>query len=96
MEVAADPAPTTGNAALLERLVHNLVDNATRYDVEGGWVRVESFGSDGAAVLQAAGGAGLGVSIVRAVANAHGGVVDAVPRPGGGLVVSVVLPGGLP
>jgi signal transduction histidine kinase len=37
-------------------------------------------------------GAGLGLSIVRAVARAHGGDVRAEPREGGGLVVTVVLP----
>ena len=39
-------------------------------------------------------GFGLGLSIVRAVARAHGGEVDARPRPGGGLVVTVRLPVG--
>ncbi|OLF17736.1 sensor histidine kinase [Actinophytocola xanthii] len=38
------------------------------------------------------GGAGLGLSIVRAVATAHDGAVHAEPRPGGGLVVTVTLP----
>jgi signal transduction histidine kinase len=38
-------------------------------------------------------GFGLGLSIVRAVARAHGGEVTAVPRDGGGLVVTVRLPG---
>jgi signal transduction histidine kinase len=37
-------------------------------------------------------GAGLGLSIVRAVARAHGGHVHAQPRDGGGLVVTVTLP----
>jgi signal transduction histidine kinase len=37
-------------------------------------------------------GAGLGLSIVRAVTNAHGGAVTAEPRPGGGLVVTVTIP----
>lgn len=37
-------------------------------------------------------GAGLGLSIVRAVVEAHGGVLDAQPRRGGGLAVSVWLP----
>jgi signal transduction histidine kinase len=37
-------------------------------------------------------GAGLGLSIVRAVARAHGGQVHAAPRAGGGLVVTVTLP----
>ncbi|MBB4916434.1 signal transduction histidine kinase [Streptosporangium saharense] len=36
-------------------------------------------------------GAGLGLSIVRAVVRAHGGNVAAVPRDGGGLVVTVRL-----
>jgi signal transduction histidine kinase len=38
-------------------------------------------------------GAGLGLSIVQAVARAHGGEVHAEPRDGGGLVVTVTLPG---
>ncbi|HEY0449340.1 sensor histidine kinase [Actinophytocola sp.] len=41
-------------------------------------------------------GAGLGLSIVRAVANAHGGQVHAEPRHGGGLVVTVALPSDVP
>jgi signal transduction histidine kinase len=38
-------------------------------------------------------GAGLGLSIVRSVAHAHGGVVNAAPREGGGLTVCVRIPG---
>ncbi|WP_436761916.1 sensor histidine kinase [Streptosporangium sp. V21-05] len=38
-----------------------------------------------------AGGAGLGLSIVRAIARAHRGSAEARPRPGGGLVVTVRL-----
>jgi signal transduction histidine kinase len=37
-------------------------------------------------------GAGLGLSIVRSVAQAHGGTAKARPREGGGLVVLVELP----
>lgn len=37
-------------------------------------------------------GAGLGLSIVRSVANAHNGQVEARPREGGGLVVQVRIP----
>ncbi|GIG60258.1 two-component sensor histidine kinase [Longispora fulva] len=37
-------------------------------------------------------GAGLGLSIVRAVCDAHGGSVRAVARSGGGLEVTVLLP----
>jgi signal transduction histidine kinase len=41
-------------------------------------------------------GAGLGLSIVRSVAHAHGGTVEARPRDGGGLVVTVRLPDSSP
>jgi signal transduction histidine kinase len=37
-------------------------------------------------------GAGLGLSIVRAVVTAHAGTVRAEPIPGGGLAVTVHLP----
>lgn len=37
-------------------------------------------------------GSGLGLSIVRAVAEAHGGTVSAVAQPEGGLEVTVTLP----
>ncbi|GAA4505449.1 HAMP domain-containing sensor histidine kinase [Nonomuraea sp. NPDC049486] len=42
--------------------------------------------------VDSAKGAGLGLSIVRAVVQAHGGNVNAVPREGGGLVVTIRLP----
>ncbi|WP_033294668.1 sensor histidine kinase [Amycolatopsis jejuensis] len=38
-------------------------------------------------------GSGLGLSVVRAIAEAHGGSVTAQPRPGGGLLVRVSIPG---
>lgn len=37
-------------------------------------------------------GAGLGLSIVRSVAHAHGGDVHASPREDGGLTVRVRIP----
>ncbi|WP_203824622.1 sensor histidine kinase [Actinoplanes palleronii] len=46
----------------------------------GGWERTGSRGS------------GLGLSIVRAVCDAHGGTVSAVALPDGGLEVTVSLP----
>ncbi|MCQ4044794.1 sensor histidine kinase [Streptantibioticus rubrisoli] len=37
-------------------------------------------------------GVGLGLSIVRSVARAHGGAITATPRDGGGLVMRVAIP----
>jgi signal transduction histidine kinase len=38
------------------------------------------------------GGHGLGLSIVRAIAAAHGATITAKPRPGGGLSIEVDFP----
>ncbi|MEV6157236.1 sensor histidine kinase, partial [Nonomuraea sp. NPDC052129] len=43
--------------------------------------------------VRSARGAGLGLSIVRAIVGAHGGTVTAVGRPEGGLAVTVRLAG---
>jgi signal transduction histidine kinase len=37
-------------------------------------------------------GAGLGLSIVRAIVTSHGGSIEALPRAAGGLAIRVVLP----
>lgn len=121
VEDAAD-ALTLGDGLLLERLVHNLVENGIRHNTgPGGMVEVVSrtVAEDGVVEVavvntgpvvprhevqdvfepfrrlgadRIAGGAGLGLSIVRAVATAHGGEATARPRAGGGLVVTVRLP----
>ncbi|MFI7453458.1 sensor histidine kinase [Nonomuraea sp. NPDC049714] len=120
----AFPAPTNGDAMLLERLVLNLVENGIRHNVDDGtgWVRVTSrtvaggqvtvtVSNTGPAVppydvlelfkpfrrlnadrLVTGKSAGLGLSIVRSVALAHGGDVVARPRDGGGLEVTAYLP----
>ncbi|HUR01123.1 MAG TPA: HAMP domain-containing sensor histidine kinase [Nonomuraea sp.] len=124
LQEAAGPAPTSGDAMLLERLVHNLVENGIRHNTDDGtgWVRVASriahdgrveveVGNSGPAVppyeipalfmpfrrlgpdrVVTAKSAGLGLSIVRSIALAHGGDVWARPREGGGLVVTATLP----
>ena len=40
----------------------------------------------------ATGGSGLGLSIVRAIATAHGATISAQPLPEGGLSLSVIFP----
>ena len=114
------PVGVLGDRGLLERLVGNLVENAVRHNVAGGWVRLDTGLVAGRVRLQVANsgqqmtadqvpglfepfrrlgtartarrGAGLGLSIVRAVATVHGGTVTALAREGGGLVVTVEVP----
>jgi hypothetical protein len=47
--VDASPAVVRGDPALLERLVGNLVENAVRHNVSGGWIRIHTgtAGEDG-------------------------------------------------
>lgn len=121
MRVHATPAPVRGDRVLLDRVVGNLLENAVRHNVVGGWVEVATAcSSDGWSELRVASsgaevpgervaelfepfrrgpvertakvpGAGLGLSIVRAVVRAHGGEVTATPVAGGGLTVTVRL-----
>jgi signal transduction histidine kinase len=41
---------------------------------------------------EAATGAGLGLAVVRSIADAHGAIIDAQARPGGGLRIDVRFP----
>jgi signal transduction histidine kinase len=41
---------------------------------------------------RATGGAGLGLAVVRALVEAHGGTIDITAAPGGGARVNIVLP----
>lgn len=117
------PADTVGDPIMVERIVHNLLDNAVRHNLPGGWLFVHTgVGPDpetvrivvrnsGTPVSEAEAeaifepfrrlrsartgtGVGLGLSIVRAIAAAHGGSVRAEPIADGGLQVEVTLPAG--
>jgi signal transduction histidine kinase len=115
-----DPTPVTGDARLVERLVANLIANAVRHNIDGGWVEVRTEVSNGRAALSVANsgpvipaadvarlfqpfqrlaqertrqndGLGLGLSIVRAIADAHDAHVEARPHPDGGLEITVTF-----
>jgi signal transduction histidine kinase len=49
-----DPAETTGDPQLLERMIQNLVDNAIRHNEPGGWIRLRTGSSDAAVYLEIA------------------------------------------
>src|SRR5262249_49479811 len=51
VEAKLDPAETTGDRHLLERMTVNLVDNAARHNVPGGWLSLRTGTSGGAAFL---------------------------------------------
>ena len=55
--VDAESAPVYGDPALLERLVGNLVENAVRHNVQGGWIeiRTETAGASGVLEVASAG-----------------------------------------
>jgi signal transduction histidine kinase len=115
------PALVAGHRNLTERLVANLVDNAMRYNVTGGWVEVSTRVVEGRATLLVANsgpvvppdavddlfqpfrrldpnrvahadGIGLGLSIVRAIAEAHDATISTIARPEGGLAITVTFP----
>ncbi|MDA1361985.1 HAMP domain-containing sensor histidine kinase [Glycomyces luteolus] len=77
-----------GDLAVLE--VANSGPVVPAFEVEGLFEPFRRFGTERLAT--ASKGAGLGLSIVRAVAKAHGGEATAAARPDGGLVVTVRLP----
>jgi hypothetical protein len=104
--VALESAWTTGDPDLLERLAANIVSNAIRHNVAGGWIAVTTRARSGRAVLGVANaglpvaagelrrsdGAGVGLAVVQAIADAHDAVVAAHARPGGGLRIEVGFP----
>ncbi|MFF4198259.1 sensor histidine kinase [Nonomuraea sp. NPDC001831] len=58
------------------------------YEINGLFEPFRRLNSDR---VDSANGSGLGLSIVRAVVQAHGGEVTAIPREGGGLIVTISL-----
>jgi signal transduction histidine kinase len=121
VETELDPAKTSGDPALVERLVANLVGNAVRHNVDHGWVSISTTTRRGKAVLSVSNsgpvvppeelerlfqpfqrldgrrdagrdGLGLGLSIVEAIATAHGAEVVVRARRDGGLDVEVSFP----
>jgi signal transduction histidine kinase len=117
IDARLEPAPTSGDSSLLERLIFNLVDNGIGHNVTGGRLTVSTSTRDHCAMLEVSNGGeridpeqattlaepfrrlhrsvdgfGLGLSIVRSVAEAHGGSMRLTAPDDGGLRVLVTLP----
>src|SRR5262249_30592605 len=54
VDTKLDPAETTGDPQLLERMIWNLVDNAVRHNEPGGWIRLRTGARDAAVYLEIA------------------------------------------
>ncbi|GAA1862221.1 sensor histidine kinase [Actinomadura bangladeshensis] len=84
---------TRGRDGWAELEIANTGPAVPGYEVETIFEPFRRLGNDR---MRSDRGSGLGLSIVRATATAHGGTVTAAPRPGGGLVVTVRLPSRMP
>jgi signal transduction histidine kinase len=124
MRTTLDRAPATGDPDLIEHLMVNLVDNAVRHNVPGGWVEINTTTTATGAALRVSNsgplvppgevdallqpfrqagnrrtrhpdghGHGLGLAIVRAIADAHGATLDVRARAAGGLDIEIRFPG---
>jgi signal transduction histidine kinase len=124
ISASGETVETVGDPRLLERVIGNLVENAVRYNVNGGWVRIRTEAAEqsglpmariivsnsgvkvapdeveglfdafrrGGRARTGQRGAGLGLSIVRAIVDAHNGTISAEALPEGGLDVEIDLP----
>jgi len=54
VDALLDPAETTGDPQLLERMIWNLVDNAVRHNEPSGWIRLRTGSKDSAVYLEIA------------------------------------------
>lgn len=110
----------SGDAQRLRQLLHNLLENSSRYTEDGGRVRLSLGIADEISLVledsgpgvsdeqlarlfdrfyraegsrsRLTGGSGLGLSICRNIAEAHGGTIEAGHSPLGGLLIRVTLP----
>jgi signal transduction histidine kinase len=91
-ETILRPSPVTGDLVLAGRLVSNLIDNAVRHNVPGGWIQVATGMRDGMAFVEVAnGGAVIPPALVPSLFEPFRRLDDLIGSPGGtGLGLSIV------
>jgi signal transduction histidine kinase len=124
LQIDADIQPgllIQADGSLLRQLLHNLISNAIKYNVEGGWIRIASarwshnvevlVGNASTGISQAnraklferffradqahsrqVEGVGLGLSVSREIARAHGGDLTLKGDSQSAVQFSLVLP----
>jgi signal transduction histidine kinase len=94
VELELESAPVRADAALLERLIVNLLANAVRHNWRGGWVDVRTRRDGDWALIEVANSTepldgrserehrtGIGLTVVDAVIAAHGGTLTWIDEP---------------
>jgi signal transduction histidine kinase len=126
LQVDADIRPglqVQADASLLRQVLHNLISNAIKYNVQGGWIRItsapwlhgvevvvsnassgitpanrarlfERFFRGDQAHSRSVEGVGLGLSVSREIARAHGGDLTLKGESQDSVQFSLVLPQG--
>ena len=67
-------------------------DRGPGFPEKTGEITVNPFWRGDTSRSRATGGTGLGLSVVQAIATAHGGKLELSNRPGGGATVSILIP----
>ncbi|MGI5129454.1 ATP-binding protein [Pseudonocardia sp. CA-107938] len=93
ISVHTAPAPTRGDVALLERVVGNLVENAVRHNVPGGWIELVTGPTGPGSTLLRVASSGPVVppeQVAELFEPFRRGQVQRTAAPGAGLGLSIV------
>ena len=95
-EIAPNPAPLTGDAWAVRRIVENILDNAVKFTPSGGSVRLSTLPSAGDVVVTVTDtGAGIPESVLAQMGQplqaGDGGTIGRADGPGMGLALSLRL-----
>lgn len=92
VELDIAPAPALGDPALLERIAGNLLENAVRHNVDGGWitVRTEAHATYSELVVRSSGALVDPATVHELFEPFHRGSAERIGRSGAGLGLSIV------